>query len=34
MDHREFNPVCLQKWNLRLAANKRKTKGKNKYGQT
>lgn len=33
-DHPGFNPVCLEKWSLRLAADKYKTKGKKKYGQT
>ena len=29
-----FNAVCLQKWSLRLAADKYRTKGKQKYRQT
>ena len=32
--HPGFNPVCLQKWSLRLAADKYRTKGKKKYGQS
>jgi len=32
--HPGFNPVCLQKWSLRLASHKYRTKGKKKYGQT
>ena len=32
--HPGFNPVCLQKWSLRLASHKYKTKGKKKYAQT
>ena len=28
-----FNPVCLQKWSLRLVAGKFKTKGKQQYRQ-
>ena len=28
-----FNPICLQKWSLRLATAKFKTKGKQQYGQ-
>ena len=32
-DHRGFNPVCLQKWSLRMAACKFKTKGKQQYRQ-
>ena len=31
--HPGFNPVCLQKWSLRLAAGKFKTKGKQQYRQ-
>jgi len=31
--HPGFNPVCLQKWSLRLAADKYRTKGKKKYSQ-
>ena len=33
-DHPGFSPVCLQKWSLRLAADKYKTKGKQRYRQT
>lgn len=33
-EHPGFKPVCLQKWSLRLAAGKYKTKGKQKYRQT
>ena len=29
-----LNPVCLQKWSLRLASWKYKTKSKHKYKQT
>ena len=29
-----FGEVCLQKWSLRLAANKYKTENKTKYRQT
>lgn len=32
--HPGFNAVCLQKWSLRLAADKYKTKGRQKYRQT
>lgn len=32
-DHPGFNPVCLQKWSLRMAAGKFKTKGKQQYRQ-
>ena len=32
--HPGFNTVCLQKWSLRLAAEKYRTKGKQKYRQT
>lgn len=32
-EHPGFNPVCLQKWSLRLAAAKYKTKGKQQYRQ-
>ena len=32
-EHPGFNPVCLQKWSLRLAAAKFKTKGKKQYKQ-
>ena len=31
--HPGFNPVCLQKWSLRLAADKYRTKEKKKYSQ-
>ena len=31
--HPGFNPVCLQKWSLKLAADKYKTKNKTKYMQ-
>ncbi|XP_044167855.1 uncharacterized protein LOC114951454 [Acropora millepora] len=31
--HPGFNPVCLEKWSLRLASHKYRTKGKKKYGQ-
>ena len=31
--HPGFNPVCLQKWSLRLAAGKFKTKSKQQYRQ-
>lgn len=34
VDHPGFNPVCLQKWSLRMAADKFKTKEKQKYRQT
>ena len=33
-EHPGFKPVCLQKWSLRLAADKFKTKGKERYRQT
>lgn len=33
-EHPGFHPVCLQKWSLRLAADKFKTKGKERYRQT
>jgi len=32
-EHPDFNPVCLQKWSLRMAASKFKTKGKQQYRQ-
>ena len=32
-EHPGFNPVCLQKWSLRLATAKFKTKGKQQYRQ-
>jgi hypothetical protein len=32
--HRGFNPVCLQKWSLKMAAYRYKTKDKSKYSQT
>ena len=32
-EHPGFNPVCLQKWSLRLAATKYKTKAKHQYKQ-
>jgi len=32
-EHPSFNPVCLQKWSLRMAASKFKTKGKQQYRQ-
>ena len=32
--HPGFNAVCLKKWSLRLAADKYRTKGKQKYRQT
>ena len=32
--HPGFNAVCSQKWSLRLAADKYRTKGKQKYRQT
>ena len=32
--HPGFNPVCLQKWSLRLALHKYRTKEKKKYNQT
>ena len=32
--HPGFNAICLQKWSLRLAAEKYRTKGKQKYRQT
>ena len=32
-EHPGFNPVCLQKWSLRFAAGKYKTKGKQQYRQ-
>lgn len=31
--HPGFNPVCLQKWSLKLAADKYKTKNNDKYSQ-
>ena len=31
--HQGFNPVCMQKWSLKLDADKYKTKNKNKYSQ-
>ena len=33
-EHPGFQPVCLQKWSLRLAAGKFKTKRKERYRQT
>lgn len=33
-EHPGFNIVCQQKWSLRSAADKYKTKGKAKYRQT
>ena len=33
-EHPGFNPVCLQKWSLRLASWKYKTKSKQRYKQT
>ena len=33
-EHPGFCQVCLQKWSLRLAADKYKTKNKTKYRQT
>ncbi|XP_067048448.1 uncharacterized protein [Acropora muricata] len=33
-EHPGFQPVCLQKWSLRLASDKFKTKGKKRYRQT
>ena len=33
-EHPGFKPVCLQKWSLRLAAGKNKTKGKRKMALT
>ena len=32
--HPGFNPVCLQKWSLRMAADQFKTKAKERYRQT
>ena len=32
-EHLGFNPVCLQKWSLRMAASKFKIKGKQQYRQ-
>ena len=32
-DHPGFQPVCLQKWSLRMAAGKYRTKGKEQYRQ-
>ena len=32
-EHPGFNPVCLQKWSLRMAASRFKTKGKQQYRQ-
>ncbi|CAB4007485.1 Hypothetical predicted protein [Paramuricea clavata] len=32
--HPGFNPVCLQKWSLKMAADRYKTKDKSKYSQT
>ena len=32
--HPGFGQVCLQKWSLRLAADKYKTRNKTKYRQT
>ena len=33
-EHPGFRPVCLEKWSLRLAASKYKTKDKQQYKQT
>jgi len=33
-EYQGIKPVCLQKWSLRLAAGKYKTKGKQAYHQT
>ena len=32
-EHPGFRPVCLEKWSLRLAASKYKTKAKQQYTQ-
>ena len=32
-EHPGFRPVCLEKWSLRLAASKYKTKDKQQYKQ-
>ena len=32
-EHPGFDPVCLQKWSLRMAADKYKTKNKARYNQ-
>ena len=34
VDHPGFNPVCLEKWGLRMAGDKFKIKEKQKYLQT
>lgn len=33
-DHPGFKPVCLEKWSLRMAAEKFRTKTKQRYQQT
>ena len=33
-EHPGFNPVCLQRWSLRLAAGRFKTKTNQRYHQT
>ena len=33
IEHPGFRPVCLEKWSLRLAASKYKTKEKQQYKQ-
>ena len=30
-EHPGFRPVCLEKWSLRMAADKFRTKGKQRY---
>ena len=34
IEHPGFNPICLQKWSLRMSADRYKTKCKTKYPQT
>lgn len=33
-EHPGFGPVCLEKWSLRMAADKFRTKGKQRYQLT
>lgn len=33
-EHPGFRPVCLEKWSLRMAADKFRTKGKQRYQLT
>jgi hypothetical protein len=33
-EHPGFNLICLQKWSLRMSADRYKTKSKAKYAQT